>query len=748
MDLTLSYIQSIFKGIEKKVFLFIMVLMISQVSILNTPLVLTLPILSIAFMTSYGTSLMYFLAIGIGVAFFDVSIWILIASLFTFLVLEIASCFYSFSVKYIPYLVALIGGICILGQTYVDGNINFYIPLFSAVIIFGLSEIDMKLVPLFHHEHYDYFTKEVMMVVAFLILSSLGNRFILNVSISLIIARFIILASMYIVDYSFALVLAVFLSFILLLQDLNNKDLVISLIIPFVSFFYFKPKRKIMYFNIYLLSHLILYFFISEGITYRFIEVGVAAFLFLLVQNKGYLFIRHQVLGLENIMSYEGGLISYRNKVSNKIRTFSDLFEKISVQFEEAEASPNVLSYIGNVYDHVCIDCVNKEHCFNKKEKEYQLGKHIKKSIFEKESKQDITAIKKFCLHSDKIFNEIKIQKNLYEESQRTSREYHLHKKNLYQQLSAVSNLLKDYSESIKNDYTVDDDVIRDVLEGYHFEVSYIKKDLISPDEYSLEIGLIGATKEEVYEIVIPIIQKMLDTTFVVDNLHQSSKQMGYTLLKLSNYRQYQMIYGLQQISKDYRFCGDTYSIFSHGNDTVVGISDGMGFGEKASVESKLTLDIFQRLLQSGIDLSSSIHTVNSLLKIKNRIEMFTTLDILLFNTRNCEAQFIKNGSMPSYIYRDRKLIYIDSQTLPIGIVNDVDVSRVTYQLEEDDLVVLFTDGFSENIEYYLDKILSINYDKNPQEIASKIMNEMNKNNQIDDDATIFVGKIIRSENN
>ena len=80
--------------------------------------------------------------------------------------------------------------------------------------------------------------------------------------------------------------------------------------------------------------------------------------------------------------------------------------------------------------------------------------------------------------------------------------------------------------------------------------------------------------------------------------------------------------------------CGDSYALFSMNENQYFALSDGMGQGQKASDDSSLTLDIMKQLIINGISLKDAVQSVNALLKIKNRNDMFTTLDSSQFGIR------------------------------------------------------------------------------------------------------------------
>ena len=97
---------------------------------------------------------------------------------------------------------------------------------------------------------------------------------------------------------------------------------------------------------------------------------------------------------------------------------------------------------------------------------------------------------------------------------------------------------------------------------------------------------------------------------------------------------------------------------------------------------------------------------------------------------------------MPSYIYRNKDLIKIEPDTLPIGIIQHIQPYQNKVPLYEDDIIIMYSDGFDMDIENVLKLVLAQINHQIPQYIADEIMSRMLNCGKIDDDATIVVLKI------
>ncbi|HGK0777725.1 TPA: SpoIIE family protein phosphatase, partial [Streptococcus pneumoniae] len=124
----------------------------------------------------------------------------------------------------------------------------------------------------------------------------------------------------------------------------------------------------------------------------------------------------------------------------------------------------------------------------------------------------------------------------------------------------------------------------------------------------------------------------------------------------------------------------------------ALAISDGMGNGQRAHMESKETVKLLQKILQSGIDEEIAIKSINSILSLRTTEEMFTTLDLAMVDLRDASAKFLKIGSTPSFVKRANNILKIEASNLPMGIIEDVEVDVVGEQLKTGDILIMMSD--------------------------------------------------------
>ena len=192
-------------------------------------------------------------------------------------------------------------------------------------------------------------------------------------------------------------------------------------------------------------------------------------------------------------------------------------------------------------------------------------------------------------------------------------------------------------------------------------------------------------------------------------------------------------------------YCGDSFSVFHQNNMHYLALSDGMGQGKVAASESKLTLEVLSKLILNGIGLKDTIDSVNSLLKIKNRNDVFTTLDLCNINLANARMKMIKYGANPSYHIRGSVVEKITSHTLPVGVVSKLKMVSYEMPLFNNDLIIMSSDGAGSNFEKIISDNIALLENKHPQEIATYLMDQVLNENNLDD-ISIIVIKVIEND--
>jgi stage II sporulation protein E len=126
-------------------------------------------------------------------------------------------------------------------------------------------------------------------------------------------------------------------------------------------------------------------------------------------------------------------------------------------------------------------------------------------------------------------------------------------------------------------------------------------------------------------------------------------------------------------------------------------LSDGMGSGPNAALESEAVVGNLRQLLQAGFDRDFAIRTVNSILILKSPEDSFATIDVAMLDLVSGSAEFVKVGASPSFILRGDEVLVIRGESLPVGILNTVEIDTSKVLLQDGDILVMVTDGIVES---------------------------------------------------
>ena len=167
----------------------------------------------------------------------------------------------------------------------------------------------------------------------------------------------------------------------------------------------------------------------------------------------------------------------------------------------------------------------------------------------------------------------------------------------------------------------------------------------------------------------------------------------------------YQLKLGLARCAgKANDISGDTCALMHlNGGQLVVLLSDGMGVGAVAASQSKATLTLLQQLLKAGYNRELAIRIVNSvMMEHCPEKDNFATLDISVLDLYSGEFELVKIGAPPSYLVRNNQVQVIQASSLPVGIVDDINIFCRQGNMDNGDMLVMVTDGVG---DAYTDKL-------------------------------------------
>ena len=252
---------------------------------------------------------------------------------------------------------------------------------------------------------------------------------------------------------------------------------------------------------------------------------------------------------------------------------------------------------------------------------------------------------------------------------------------------------------------------------------------------------------------ILPVINTLVKVPVSISNEGvRINPDTGEASIIIEETPKYHMVsYSAIKAKEGETYIGDSYSFSKSKEGLYISIlSDGMGSGPEARMESGLAVGLIEKFIENGFSEKTAIDTVNSIMTMKfNEDEKFTTMDLNIVDLYTGEAEFIKVGGVVSFIKREKEIKVIKCNSLPFGILDSVDTNSERFKLKHGDIVISISDGVLDidknNIGSYswLEEYLEY-AESNPSTLAGDILEKAMalSGGKIKDDMTVLVSKI------
>ena len=141
------------------------------------------------------------------------------------------------------------------------------------------------------------------------------------------------------------------------------------------------------------------------------------------------------------------------------------------------------------------------------------------------------------------------------------------------------------------------------------------------------------------------------------------------------------------------KLCGDYFECFQTDSKAYIILSDGMGTGGRAAIDSAMTVELFSRLIRAGISTDTALSITNSALSVKSDDESLSTLDVAEIDLFTGDTTLLKAGAAPSFYTVSGRVKSVEIPSTPLGILSKVKFSRYTLRLRAGDTLVMVSDG-------------------------------------------------------
>ncbi len=190
--------------------------------------------------------------------------------------------------------------------------------------------------------------------------------------------------------------------------------------------------------------------------------------------------------------------------------------------------------------------------------------------------------------------------------------------------------------------------------------------------------------------------------------------------------------------------CGDSCRTFTDRHSVAhMVLSDGMGSGSAAALDSSMTVSLLARLIDANVSYDPALKIVNSALLVKSGEETLATIDIAAVDLYSGQVNFYKAGAAPTFVRRNGKTGYVDSTSLPVGILTSVEFEKSTLKLSSGDMIVIVSDGATvSGVDWIRHTIDRFDEADGLQSLCEDISTtaRLKRNDLRDDDITVVAG--------
>jgi stage II sporulation protein E len=315
------------------------------------------------------------------------------------------------------------------------------------------------------------------------------------------------------------------------------------------------------------------------------------------------------------------------------------------------------------------------------------------------------------------------------------------------QLLAGLNKLMMHFAEDVGSGVVFDNELAELIKEELLYKNIVASDCLITKagiNDYSICV-LVGRA-DSCNKAIESVISRVVKRRMQVDQIDEADTA-GFCIVTVKTAPRFALEFGVAQTSKNFgAVCGDIFSFLKVNNDkTLMAVCDGMGVGARAEQAGVLALGLVENFYKAGFPNEMIMQNVNQLLQIGAQ-DVFSALDIAVFNQSSGETDFIKVGASDGFIKRKQEVEVVEAGSLPIGILDEMQPKITRAVLGAGDAVVLCSDGVT---DAFGDKATLGNFINNltlssAQNLADTVMQEcFNRSGRVaKDDCTVAVGKL------
>lgn len=451
--------------------------------------------------------------------------------------------------------------------------------------------------------------------------------------------------------------------------------------------------------------------------------------------------------------------LGLKKAVTMRLGVASGALKEVSLTAEQVARElskiniPEPISIIRSVRSSACKGCQMWDHCWKTKKEDtlFALGEVLNLIKTDKEPEQHAPIhFLRRCVRLDAVCATLKSEFADYAQKKAAENRLNEVRAVVCDQFDGISQMLQELANELDNDEQYDTLCAARISSALK-EVGICAAECIChKDKYgrlTVEatapdngFGLINKLK------IMKIAQNVCDRDFDPPTLVRNGEQL---ILTLTERAKYTAEFGVSQINcKGSTICGDSYNYFYDGKGrAVIVLSDGMGAGGRAAVDSAMATGLISRLVKAGFGYDSSLKILNSSMLFKSTDESLATVDISCIDLFTGQIELLKAGAAPTIIRRSGIAGKAQSTSLPAGILREVGFDKATVKIHAGDIVLMMSDGVSDSGTQWIYDELECWGNGTAQSLSERIANEARRRRSDghEDDITVMAAIIERA---
>lgn len=213
-----------------------------------------------------------------------------------------------------------------------------------------------------------------------------------------------------------------------------------------------------------------------------------------------------------------------------------------------------------------------------------------------------------------------------------------------------------------------------------------------------------------------------IGTTLDLPELEESENS---ATLKFGQKLSYDVCVGaFSRPTENENICGDYYRSFRDENGRyIIILSDGMGTGSRAAVDSAMSAELFSKLIKAGLSFDCALSISNSAMLVKSCDESLATLDVVCVDLYTGKTEFMKAGAAATFVRHRGNVAQLEQASLPVGILRDIKFTKAVASLEKGDIILMISDGILGDCNGWIQQELKLWQSENsPQALAEFIV--------------------------